>query len=53
MTRENWLWMQASVSLIAAAAVAMRRAAAQAKFAQDLPDALLKQHQIWPHSPLQ
>ena len=27
MTRETWLWMQASVSLFAAAAAAMQRAA--------------------------
>lgn len=27
MTKESWLWMQASVALIAAAAAAMRRAA--------------------------
>jgi hypothetical protein len=27
MNRETWLWMQASVALMAAAAMAMRRAA--------------------------
>jgi hypothetical protein len=26
MTREEWLWMRASVALVAAAAAAMRRA---------------------------
>ena len=34
MTKETWLWMQASVSLIAAAASAMRRAAQEAGHAE-------------------
>ena len=38
MTKESWLWMQASVSLIAAAAAAMRRAAQDAGHAAELPD---------------
>jgi hypothetical protein len=36
MTREQWLWNQASLSLVAAAARAMRLAAAQAHAAPKL-----------------
>lgn len=34
MTKESWLWMQASVSLVAAAASAMRRTAQEAEHAE-------------------
>ena len=37
MTRDQWLWLQASVALVAAAARAMRAAAAQV---QPLEEAL-------------
>ena len=35
MTKESWLWMQASVSLVAAAAAAMRRAAQEDEHAEE------------------
>ncbi len=38
MTRTQWLWMQASVSLMAAAAAALRLAAHNAESAEDTPD---------------
>ena len=37
MTRETWLWMRASVSLIAATAAAMRLAAQGAERAEEMP----------------
>ena len=37
MTRETWLWMRASVSLIAATAAAMRLAAQKAAPAEETP----------------
>ena len=39
MTKESWLWMQASVSLVAAAASAMRRVAQEAEHAEGPLDA--------------
>ena len=39
MTKETWLWMEASVSLIARAAAAMRRVAQEAELDEELPDA--------------
>ena len=39
MTKETWLWMHASVSLIAAAVAAMRRSSQQAERAEKPLDA--------------
>ncbi|HYL90349.1 MAG TPA: hypothetical protein VEU32_16470 [Burkholderiales bacterium] len=39
MTRENWLWMRASVSLIAATVAAMRLAVREAESAEKTPQA--------------
>ena len=37
MTRETWLWMRASVSLIAATAAAMRLAVQPTERAEEMP----------------
>jgi hypothetical protein len=38
MDRTNWLWMRASVALMAAAAMAMRLAAREAEATEEAPE---------------
>jgi hypothetical protein len=37
MTRTNWMWMRASVALMAAAAAAMKHASSGSTAAEDMP----------------